>query len=293
MSVTVISTVSEVRAKLGERRLAFPNENIVLVPTMGALHEGHGSLIREARRLAGEHGTVAVSVFVNPTQFGPNEDFEKYPRALEKDTRLADACGADIIFAPKASEMYAEDASMEVRETRLSLGLCGTSRPGHFPGVCLVVMKLFGIVQPDQAVFGAKDYQQLAVIRRMVRDLHVPVEIVGAETVREADGLAMSSRNENLTETERAAAPGIRAALLAGKEKWEAANDITPAVLTRFVRSRLEQVPGGRVDYLELVDAETLEPATQITRPVVLASAFYFSQARLIDNIVFGPEVSP
>ncbi len=290
MPITVLTSISETRAHLESRRTSNAKSGpVVLVPTMGALHEGHAELIRRGRELSGDDGTLVVSVFVNPTQFGPNEDLDAYPRSLERDEATCESCQADVLFAPSAAEMYAPDHSLDIRETRLSVGLCGASRPGHFPGVCLVVMKLFGIVQPTHAVFGKKDYQQLAVIRRLIRDLNVPVEIVGAETVREDDGLAMSSRNENLTEGERRAAPGIRAALLAGKEQWERTPDLKPGVLLRLVRSRLEQIEGGQIDYVELVDGETLEPAEDFTRPVVVAAAIYFSQARLIDNIEFGP----
>ena len=291
MPITVLSSIAETRAHLAKCRTSKTGP-IILVPTMGALHEGHAQLVRAGRERAGKDGTVIVSVFVNPTQFGPNEDLEAYPRSLEHDEQICEACGANVIFAPNGAEMYAPDHSIDVRETTLSVGLCGTSRPGHFPGVCLVVMKLIGIVQPTQAVFGKKDYQQLAVIRRLVRDLNVPIDIVAVDTVREEDGLAMSSRNENLSKAERKAAPGIQSALLAGKKQWEKSPDITPNVLVRLVRSRLEQVQGGRVDYVELLDAETLESVQMIDKPVVMATAMFFSKARLIDNIEFGPERS-
>ncbi len=290
MAITVLSNVSETRAHLNTARKEKPG-NVVLVPTMGALHEGHAQLVRQARELAGDEGTVVVSIFVNPTQFGPNEDLDRYPRALERDTEVCQACGADLIFAPASAEVYTPDHSLDVRETVLSTGLCGASRVGHFPGVCLVVLKLLNIVQPTHAVFGKKDYQQLAVIRRMVRNLNVPIEIVGGETVREEDGLAMSSRNANLSEAERQAAPGIQAALQAGRERWEKQPDIAPGLLVRLVRSRLEQISSGQIDYLELVDGETLQSVQGIIdKPVVMASAMFFSKARLIDNIEFGPK---
>lgn len=289
MPITVLTTIEEISAHLEARRT--PKERpVVLVPTMGALHQGHAQLIRRGRELAGEDGILVVSVFVNPTQFGPNDDLEAYPRSLQHDEEVCQACQADVLFAPATGEMYAPEHSVAIQETKLSVGLCGASRPGHFSGVCLVVMKLFGIVQPTQAVFGKKDYQQLAVIRRLARDLNVPVEIIGVETVREDDGLALSSRNENLTEAERRQAPGIRAALLAGKQQWQRTPDIAPGVLLRLIRSRLEQVRGGRIDYAELVDAETLEPVEDFSKPVVAAAAVRFSQARLIDNIEFGPD---
>lgn len=287
MPITVINQISETRDHLNSLRTQRSGP-VVLVPTMGALHEGHASLVREARTLAGEEGVVVVSVFVNPTQFGPNEDLDAYPRSLEHDESVSESCGADVLFAPPATEMYAANHSIDIRESRLSVGLCGASRPGHFPGVCLVVMKLFGIVQPTHAIFGKKDYQQLAIIRRLTRDLNLPIEIVGSETVREDDGLAMSSRNENLSPEERESAPAIRAALLAGHLQWERTPDMKPGVLARLVRSRLEQISLGRIDYIEVVDAETLETAESLDRPVVIATAMGFSRARLIDNIELG-----
>ena len=293
MPITVLKTIQDTRAYVAEQRGTEKEHPVVLVPTMGALHEGHAQLIRRARELAGADGTVLVSVFVNPTQFGPNEDLDHYPRTFERDEQTCEACGADAIFAPLPDEVYVPGHSMDVRETVLSVSLCGASRPGHFPGVCLVVLKLFNIVQPTQAVFGKKDYQQLAVIRRMVRDLNVPVDIVGAETVREADGLAMSSRNENLSEKERAVAPQIQRALAEGKALWERQADVSVHLLLRVVRSHLDQIPGGRVDYLELVDAHSLEPIRgTISGPVVCATAYAFPRARLIDNIEFGPVAS-
>ncbi|MDA7613546.1 pantoate--beta-alanine ligase [Verrucomicrobiales bacterium] len=290
MPIIVLSKVSETRMHLSARRQEKPR-NVVLVPTMGALHEGHAQLIRQARELAGDEGTVVVSIFVNSTQFGPNEDLDRYPRSLDRDSEVCQDCGADLIFAPGSADMYAPDHSFDVRETGLSMGLCGASRSGHFPGVCLVVLKLFNIVHPTHAVFGKKDYQQLAVIRRLVRDLNVPVEIVGGETVREEDGLAMSSRNANLTDAERRDAPGIQEALQAGRARWEKLPDIAPGLLIRLVRSRLEQISSGQIDYLELVDGETLHSVHGvIEKPVVMATAMFFSKARLIDNIEFGPK---
>ncbi len=291
MSVSVFTTITETRDHLNILRQQHAGP-VVLVPTMGALHRGHGQLVKEAREAAGKDGTVVVSIFVNPTQFGPNEDFNAYPRSMEADTKLCEEMEADVIFHPDASELYAENHSIEVVETRLSRGLCGASRVGHFPGVCLVVTKLFGAVQPDKAIFGRKDYQQLAVIRRLVRDLCLPVEIVVAETVREDDGLALSSRNQYLSRAERQTAPGIRAALLAGRDKWQTTPEITPSVLLRFVRSRLEQLSGSKLDYVELIDAETLEPIEAITHPVIIAVGIFFGKARLIDNIEFGPQTS-
>jgi pantoate--beta-alanine ligase len=252
---------------------------LVLVPTMGALHEGHAALIRKARRLAGPEGTVAVSVFVNPIQFGPKEDLARYPRPWKQDLEVCRSCGADLVFAPPVEQVYAPDRSVVVDELSLSTHLCGASRPGHFRGVCTIVAKLFLILQPDMAVFGEKDWQQLAIIRRMVRDLNFPVRIVGHPTVREADGLAKSSRNAYLTPEERAVAPGIPAALRAAAQKN------TPAAIRTAARRALEKIPGARLDYVELVDAETLRPVTNLRRPMRLATAVFLGKARLIDNI--------
>jgi pantoate--beta-alanine ligase len=258
---------------------ARANRPVVLVPTMGALHEGHAALIRCARKLAGRKGSVAVSVFVNPIQFGPKEDFAKYPRSWARDLKTCRAWGADLVFRPSVEQMYRDDRSVFVEESSLSRYLCGASRPGHFRGVCTVVAKLFLILRPDIAIFGEKDWQQLAIIRRMVRDLDFPVRIVGHPTVREPDGLAMSSRNDYLTSEERAVAPGIYAALRMAAEA-KRAGDILKAG-----RRMIEQIPGVKIDYLELVDAETVEPTRKFSGPTRLAVAVFLGKARLIDNI--------
>lgn len=259
---------------------------VVLVPTMGALHEGHAALIREARRRAGRNGTVAVSIFVNPIQFGPSEDLSSYPRPWRRDLAVCRTCRADVVFAPRAEDVYAPDRSVVIDETALSGRLCGASRPGHFRGVCTVVAKLFLIVQPDAAVFGEKDWQQLAIIRRLVRDLNFPVRVIGHPTVRESDGLALSSRNAYLTAEERAVAPRIHAALRIASEGRTARTVMTAA------RRALEKIPGARVDYVELVDAETLQPVTSMRRPMRLAAAVFLGRARLIDNIAVSPQPS-
>lgn len=256
---------------------------VVLVPTMGALHEGHAALVRRARKLAGARGSVVVSVFVNPIQFGPKEDFSKYPRSWGDDLRICRACGADLVFRPSVEGMYRADNSVFVEEGSLSRYLCGASRPGHFRGVCTVVAKLFMIVRPDIAIFGEKDWQQLAIIRRMVRDLDFTVRIIGHPTIREPDGLAMSSRNNYLTPDERAIAPGIYAALRMAISA-KRAGDILSAG-----RRMIEEIPGARIDYLELVDAETIEPARSFFRPMRLAVAVFLGKARLIDNIAVPP----
>jgi len=246
---------------------------------MGALHHGHASLVRHARKLAGRNGVVVVSIFVNPTQFGPGEDFEAYPRPLRKDLAVCRAAGADAVFAPPPGDMYAADKSVFVDESDLSQVLCGRARPGHFRGVCTVVAKLFLAAQPTHAVFGEKDWQQLAIIRRMVRDLDFPVAIVGHPIVREADGLATSSRNVYLTPEERAIAPLIH------KSLTQAALLKSPAAICRAAERGISEIPGARIDYIEAVDAETLRPLAKRSRTGRLMAAVFLGKARLIDNI--------
>ena len=257
----------------------------VFVPTMGALHDGHAALIRAAREIAGQNGNVAVSIFVNPLQFGPGEDFGKYPRTLVEDLALARDNGADMIFAPKSEELFPPDRSIVLHETSLSQLLCGASRPGHFDGVCTIVAKLFNLVQCDDAVFGKKDYQQFAIIRRLVRDLDFNVVLHGIDTVREADGLAMSSRNRYLSPEERAQAPALRAALVAARDAWKN-GERDPAVLPALITKHLqEHAPLGRIDYVSAVDAVSLQPVSATTELVVIAAAVFFGTTRLIDNI--------
>jgi pantoate--beta-alanine ligase len=252
---------------------------------MGALHEGHAALIRAARELAGQAGNVIVSIFVNPTQFGPGEDFSKYPRTLIEDLGLCRDNGADAIFAPKAEDLYLADRSIQLFETSLSKTLCGASRPGHFDGVCTIVAKLFNLVQPDDAVFGKKDYQQLAIIRRLVRDLDFNVVLHGIDTMREEDGLAMSSRNRYLSPEERAQAPALRQALVAARTAWKN-GERDPAALQKLITSHIQQhAPLGRIDYVSPVDAATLQPVSATSELVVIALAVHFGAARLIDNI--------
>lgn len=252
---------------------------LVFVPTMGALHHGHAALIRSARQLAGRRGTVVVSIFVNPTQFGPKEDFSSYPRPWRKDLAICRESGADAVFAPSPGEMYCEDRSVTVEESILSETLCGRSRPGHFRGVCTVVAKLFLIVQPTHAVLGEKDWQQLAILRRMVRDLNFPVTVIGHPTVREPDGLATSSRNAYLLPGERAVAPRIQAALLA------AACKKSPAAIESAAAKMITRIPGARLDYVQAVDAATLQPLKNRKAAGRLAAAVFLGKARLIDNI--------
>lgn len=267
------------------RVLKGKSGSLVLVPTMGALHEGHLSLIRHAREVAGKDGTVVVSIFVNPIQFDRASDLEAYPRPMESDLEACHAEGVDVVFAPRAGEMYAPDRSVMVTESLLSKDLCGAARPGHFDGVCTVVLKLFLITGCDVAIFGEKDFQQLAVIRRMVRDLDVPVRIISHPTVREQDGLAMSSRNVRLTPEQRADAPRIRFALAAAKNSGSK----NGMELVEIARREITSSDLTEIDYLELVDAETLQTVTKVTRPAVLATAVFYGEVRLIDHISIIP----
>jgi pantoate--beta-alanine ligase len=260
--------------RAGGRRIGF-------VPTMGYLHEGHLSLIAEAKKRS---DLVVVSIFVNPVQFGPNEDFEKYPRNEARDLELCRGAGAAAVFLPPVAAMYAPDASVYVTEERLGKGLCGGRRPGHFRGVCTVVAKLFNLVLPQVAVFGQKDYQQAAVIRRLVRDLNFPIEIVVAPTLREADGLAMSSRNVYLVGDERTRALGLSRALQVASEAV-AAGPCGAAALRQRMAEVLER-HALTVDYVEIVDAETLEPVAEASRGAVALIAAYCGKTRLIDNRV-------
>ncbi len=253
-----------------------------VVPTMGCLHEGHASLIRLARARS---DVTIVTLFVNPAQFGPNEDFAHYPRPFERDAALCEAEGADILFAPEAGTVYAPDASVWIDEDRLSRGLCGASRPGHFRGVCTVVAKLFNLTQPHVAVFGEKDAQQLRVLRRMVRDLDISVEIVAGPTVREPDGLAMSSRNRYLSDDERAQAPCLRRALDTA-ERLVVAGERDAVRLRAAMVGEIGRAPLARIDYIDLVDDETLEPVATLARPVLAALAVFLGSTRLIDNTV-------
>ena len=252
----------------------------VLVPTMGALHRGHLELIAAAHEAGGPDGEVVVSIFVNPLQFAPGGDYDKYPRPHQQDEQLCRNACVDLLFLPCASDIYAADDSTRIGEIALSQVLEGKSRPGHFEGVCTVVAKLFNIIAPDAAVFGEKDFQQLAIIRRMVRDLKFPVEIIALPTVREADGLACSSRNQYLNDAEREQAGVLHKALEAAREmKGTAAEIVTRA------REIIAAAPLARIDYVALVDADTLEPVNDAAPNSILAVAVYFGTTRLIDNI--------
>jgi len=272
--VKILTTIADAQAQ----PRAKPR---VLVPTMGALHKAHGELIRVARDAAGEDGEVAVSIFVNPLQFEPGSDYKRYPRPEKADEEFCRNAGVDLLFRPLADEVYATDRSTFVEETSLSSTLEGKSRPGHFRGVCTVVAKLFNILSPDAAVFGEKDFQQLAVVRRMVCDLNFKIDIIALPTIREEDGLACSSRNQYLNTEERKQATvlhkALQAAANAGKES---ANEIVA-----LARTIINEAPLARIDYVEVVDAETLEPVQSAGPNAVLLFAVSFGNTRLIDNI--------
>jgi pantoate--beta-alanine ligase len=272
--VKILTTIADAQAEPRAKRR-------VLVPTMGALHKAHGELIRAAHHAAGEDGEVAVSIFVNPLQFGPGSDYNRYPRPEKADEEFCRDAGVDVLFRPSADEVYAIDRSTFIEETSLSTTLEGKSRPGHFRGVCTVVAKLFNVLAPDAAVFGEKDFQQLAVIRRMVRDLNFKIDIVAVPTVREEDGVACSSRNQYLNAEERKQAAVLYKALMAAKNAGKkSANDVV-ALAQRIIN----EAPLSRIDYIEIVDAETLQPI-EIVRPnTTLLIAVFFGNTRLIDNV--------
>src|SRR5881396_908964 len=270
----ILTTIAEVQAEPRENRR-------VVVPTMGALHKAHGELIRVAREHAGRDGKVAVSIFVNPLQFEAGSDYERYPRRDEADEEFCRNAGVDRLFRPSVAEMYADDRSVFVEESSLSKTLEGKLRPGHFCGVCTVVAKLFNVLAPDAAVFGEKDFQQLAILRRMVRDLNFKIDIIGVPTVREADGLACSSRNQYLNADERKQATVLHKALLAaanaGKKSAEEIIDL--------VKKLIGEAPLARIDYIDLVDAENLQPIRVVRPNSLVAVAVFFGKTRLIDNI--------
>lgn len=274
----VINNISEMREFSREEQRA--GRSIAVVPTMGYLHEGHLSLVDTAFENA---DTVIVTIFVNPSQFGPGEDFDKYPRNTERDLTLCRERGVDAVFVPSMGDMYPEGFSTWVSEEKLSSGLCGRSRPSHFRGVTTVVSKLFNIVLPDVAVFGRKDYQQSAVIKRMVRDLNFPVRIITAPIVREKDGLAMSSRNKYLSAEERRKALSIYNSLKEA-EKAVAEGERSSLALVRDIEGTIT-LAGGRVDYVEVLDAENLKSLDDVTGTVLVAVAAFFGNTRLIDNI--------
>ena len=278
----IVTEVALVRSRPDAKRR-------VLVPTMGALHKAHLELIRVARKHAGDNGEVAVSIFVNPLQFEPGSDFARYPRPEKADEDLCRDAGVDLLFRPAPGEMYFEDRSVFVEETSLANTLEGKSRPGHFQGVCTVVAKLFNILSPDAAVFGEKDFQQLVIIRRMVRDLNYEIDIIGVPTVREDDGLACSSRNQYLRKEERKQATVLRRALLRAAEIAHPGSPsrtgITASTIIAAVRKVIGEAPLARIDYVDLVDAENLQPLEVVQPNSLLALAVFFGKTRLIDNI--------
>ncbi len=278
--ITIVKTIEEVRAQVKAWRAE--GLTVGLVPTMGYLHEGHQSLI--ARSVA-ENDRTVVSDFVNPIQFGPTEDLATYPRDIERDAALCESTGANLIFHPEADEMYAPDFCTYVDMDHLTKGLCGKTRPIHFRGVCTVVSKLFHIVQPDRAYFGQKDAQQLAVIRRMVRDLNMPLTIVGCPIIREEDGLAKSSRNTYLSTEERKAALCLSRGLNKGKAAVEAGETDAEKVKA-IITAEIEAEPLSRIDYVEIVDWNNLEPVSSTEGSILAAVAVYIGKTRLIDNFI-------
>lgn len=282
----VLRTVAEMRAACRQAKMdAEPGASLGLVPTMGALHEGHASLIRAAKR---ECDVVAVSIFVNPMQFAPGEDLDKYPRTFEADCALLEREGVDLLFAPAPQEMYPGGGSAWVDVPEIGARLDGASRPGHFRGVATVVTKLFNIARPDVAYFGQKDAAQVAVLRAMVRDLNIPVELAVCPTVREDDGLALSSRNRYLSAEEREQALALSRALLEVLCLVEG-GERRPAKLGRVLRESLEGAPGVRLDYAEVVDPETLLPVEDLSQGALVAVAAWVGGTRLIDNLLLGP----
>ena len=278
----LVTTAREIGRLAAERPAG---KRVGFVPTMGALHEGHLALMRRARAECDE---VVVSIYVNPLQFGPREDLAAYPRDLERDAALCRSVDVTTLFAPADGEVHPPGHRTWVEVEGLQDTLCGRSRPGHFRGVATVVAKLFELVRPQAAYFGEKDAQQLRIILRMTRDLHLGVEIVGCSTVREADGLAMSSRNAYLTPEERRAAPVLHRALAAAAEAV-GAGETDAARLVARVQSTIVAEPLARIDYVDAVDDETLESVTRVDRPALLAVAVWFGKARLIDNVVLQP----
>jgi pantoate--beta-alanine ligase len=270
------------KMKAVSHRARQEGKTIALVPTMGALHEGHLTLMDYARARA---DWVVVSIFVNPIQFGPKEDFERYPRDLETDLLLSEKRGVDIVFAPHPREMYPEDFQTQVTVEKVTRPLCGAFRPGHFPGVTTVVLKLFNIVNPHLAVFGQKDYQQWVVIRQMVRDLNLDIEVAGVPTVREKDGLAMSSRNVYLSPEERDSALSLFKALNQARTLFRRGERRASALLKK-VRETIASHPGTRIEYAQICDPLTLEEITQIHDRALLALAVWVGSTRLIDNCI-------
>ena len=280
-TMKIAYTVEDVKSQV--RQWKKEGLTVGLVPTMGYLHEGHESLIKRA---VAENDRVVVSVFLNPTQFAPNEDLASYPRDFEADTKLCEGAGAALVFHPEPPEMYAEDACTFVDMTAVTKELCGKSRPIHFRGVCTVVNKLMNISMADRAYFGQKDAQQLAVIRRMVRDLNMNVEVVGCPIIREADGLAKSSRNTYLSEEERKAGLVLSQAVKLG-QKLVAEGEKSAAAVTGAMSELISAEPLAKIDYVSMVSWDSIEPVETIEGPVLVAMAVYIGKTRLIDNFIY------
>ncbi len=280
-TMKIAYTVEDVKSQV--RQWKKEGLTVGLVPTMGFLHEGHESLIKRA---VAENDRVVVSVFLNPTQFAPNEDLASYPRDFEADTKLCEGAGAALVFHPEPSEMYAEDACTFVDMTAVTKELCGKSRPIHFRGVCTVVNKLMNISMADRAYFGQKDAQQLAVIRRMVRDLNMNVEVVGCPIIREADGLAKSSRNTYLSEEERKAGLVLSQAVMLG-QKLVAEGEKSAAAVTGAMSELISAEPLAKIDYVSMVSWDSIEPVETVEGPVLVAMAVYIGKTRLIDNFIY------
>lgn len=276
----VATTIARVKEIV--HQVKAEGKTIGLVPTMGFLHEGHLTLASNARK---ENDFVIMSIFVNPTQFGPNEDFEAYPRDLERDTKLAESVGVDVIFAPSVEEMYPSDGGIRIHAGRQATLLCGASRPGHFDGVLQVVSKLFHIAEPTRAYFGQKDAQQVAIVETLVRDYNFPLEIRTVPIVREEDGLAKSSRNVYLTEQDRKEAPEIYASLKLAKEHFSSTGNVEEAL--QIARKHLESKTHGKIDYIQLLSYPDLSDINENTNRFLLAIAVYIGKTRLIDNIIF------
>lgn len=277
----IVETIEEVRKQVKEWKKQ--GLSVGLVPTMGYLHEGHQSLMEAAGK---ENDKVVVSIFVNPMQFGPAEDLAEYPRDLDHDAKVCEKAGVDLIFHPEPEEMYAPDFCSFVDMTGLTEGLCGKTRPIHFRGVCTVVNKLFNIVQPDHAYFGQKDGQQLAVVRRMVRDLNMDIEIIGCPIVREEDGLAKSSRNTYLSQEERKAALILSKTIRLGEEMAKTEKDAQKVI--EAMKKNIETEPLAKIDYVEAVDAVSMEPVKTLDGECMLAMAVYIGKTRLIDNTLLN-----
>lgn len=275
----IVKTVDEVRKEVKQWRKE--GLTVGLVPTMGYLHEGHGSLIKKAVE---QNDRVVVSVFVNPTQFGPNEDLEAYPRDIDRDAALCEELGANLIFHPEPEEMYGPGFCTHVNMDVLTETLCGASRPVHFGGVCTVCSKLFNIVGPDRAYFGQKDAQQLAIIKRMVADMNMDLEIVGCPIIREEDGLAKSSRNTYLNAEERKAALVLSRSIFLADEMIKS-GERSAAAIKKAMTEMIEAEPLARIDYVEAVDGLTMQPVEEIKEPALIAIAVYIGKTRLIDNL--------